>query len=55
MRVLVITAHADDLELSMGGTVRKFIEKGDVVDNVIMVDNGGRDEAIEKSTKLLGH
>ena len=55
MRVLVITAHADDLELAMGGTVKKMKDKGDIVDNVIMFDNGNRDEAIEKSTVSLGH
>ena len=51
MRVLVITAHADDLELSMGGTVRKFIEKGDVVDNVIMVGGSTRSPIIREEVE----
>ena len=36
MKVLIITAHPDDMEMSMGGTVKKLIDNGDQVDNIIM-------------------
>ena len=35
-KALVLTAHPDDLELSCGGTVRKIIDQGGSVDNLII-------------------
>lgn len=35
MRVLIVAAHPDDIELSMGGTVNKLKRRGDTVDVVI--------------------
>ena len=68
MKVLIITAHPDDMEMSMGGTVKKLIDNGDQVDNIIMCTDtqkklinkkfvvvNDRQEAIDKSTKILGH
>lgn len=55
MKVLVITAHPDDMELAMGGTVKRMIDNGDQVDNIIMCTDNQRKEAIDKSTKILGH
>ena len=55
MNVLVITAHADDLELSMGGSVKKWTSNGGRVDNIIMVSDEEREDAIDKTTVMLGH
>ena len=35
-KVLVLTAHPDDLELACGGTVKKFVDEGIQVDNAIL-------------------
>ena len=35
-KALVLTAHPDDLELSCGATVRKIIDQGGSVDNLII-------------------
>ena len=55
MNVLVITAHADDLELSMGGSIKKWTSNGGRVDNIIMVSDEEREDAIDKTTVMLGH
>ena len=55
MNVLVITAHADDLELSMGGSIKKWTSNGGRVDNIIMVSDEEREDAIDKTTVILGH
>ena len=35
-KILAITAHPDDLELSFGGSVHKWFNQGCIVDNLIM-------------------
>jgi len=55
MNVLVITAHADDLELSMGGSVKKWTSNGGRVDNIIMTTHRDREDAIDDTTRILGH
>ena len=55
MNVLVITAHADDLELSMGGSIKKWTSNGGRVDNIIMVSDEEQEDAIDKTTVMLGH
>ena len=36
MKTLVLTAHPDDLELSCGGTIKKIVDQGGSVDNLII-------------------
>ena len=55
MNVLVITAHADDLELSMGGSVKKWTKDGGTVDNIILTTDKRREDAIDDTTRILGH
>ena len=38
-KVLVLSAHPDDLEISCGGTVAKFVDEGNQVDNIILCSN----------------
>lgn len=46
--VLVVVAHPDDETISMAGTIRKHIDKGDKVYVVSMTDGvGGRDKSNE--------
>jgi len=53
-KVLVLSAHPDDLELGAGGTVRKLVSSGAKVDNLIMVPNVPHKRHLEISSKLLG-
>jgi LmbE family N-acetylglucosaminyl deacetylase len=39
--ILIVSAHPDDMEIGMGGTVVKLVEEGTVVTSVV-VTNGGR-------------
>ena len=55
MNVLVITAHADDLELSMGGSVKKWTKDGGTADNIILTTDKRREDAIHDTTRILGH
>ena len=55
MNVLVITAHADDLELSMGGSIKKWTKNGGRVDNIILTTDRQRESAIDDTTRILGH
>ena len=55
MNVLVITAHADDLELSMGGSIKKWTKDGGRVDNIILTTDRQRESAIDDTTRILGH
>jgi LmbE family N-acetylglucosaminyl deacetylase len=53
MRILVITAHPDDLEMNMGGTVKKLADKGDIIDNVVLCGDDSRKKYLEQTTKIL--
>ena len=39
--VVIISAHPDDMEIGMGGTVAKLVESGAVITSVV-ITNGGR-------------
>ena len=64
--VLIVVAHSDDEAISMGGTIKKHVEKGDSVYVVSMTDGVGareekindaavkRNQASKKSSECLG-
>ena len=53
-KILIISAHPDDLEISCAGTVKKFIKAGTVVDNLIMVPNVPHLKYLDSSAFGLG-
>jgi LmbE family N-acetylglucosaminyl deacetylase len=53
-RVLVISAHPDDLELSCSGTVAKFIDEGFEVTNLVMNGNLNHVKYLDTSSDVLG-
>tara|TARA_S200002703_G_scaffold109235_1_gene94987 strand:+ start:190 stop:780 length:591 start_codon:yes stop_codon:yes gene_type:complete len=53
-KVLVLSAHPDDLELSCGGTVAKFVNEGVHVDNIILCSNVPHKKFVPTSSKILG-
>ncbi|MCK5611728.1 PIG-L family deacetylase [Candidatus Pacearchaeota archaeon] len=57
MKVLVIGAHPDDVELGMGGTIAKYMQKGhDVMITVVTIpyEKEVRLKECEKSASILG-
>lgn len=64
--ILVVVAHSDDETISMGGTIRKHIENGDIVyvtsmtdgvgsrDNVTELDIIKRKKSADNASKILG-
>ena len=55
-KVLVLSAHPDDLEISCGGTVAKFVDEGNKVDNIIAtIDFNGQqiDGPVDEINSLL--
>jgi LmbE family N-acetylglucosaminyl deacetylase len=40
-RIVVISAHPDDMEIGMGGTVAKLTQAGNDVTSIILTDGGG--------------
>lgn len=54
-KVLVLTAHPDDLELACGGTIAKFTNEGTQVDNVILCSDVPHKRFLEKSSRILGY
>lgn len=54
-KVLVLTAHPDDLELSCGGTVKKFVDQGITVDNVILCGDVPHARWVEEASTVLGY
>ena len=54
-KVLVLSAHPDDLEISCGGTVAKFVDEGNVVDNIILCSNVKHKKYVPASSKILGY
>lgn len=53
-KVLVLTAHPDDLELACGGTVKKFVDEGIQVDNAILCGDVPHARWVDDSSKILG-
>tara|TARA_A100001011_G_scaffold365629_1_gene417459 strand:+ start:3784 stop:4386 length:603 start_codon:yes stop_codon:yes gene_type:complete len=53
-KILIISAHPDDLEISCAGTVKKFIKAGTVVDNLIMIPNVPHLKYLDSSAFGLG-
>ena len=53
-KALVLTAHPDDLELSCGGTVRKIIDQGGSVDNLIIYPYQEHKKYLPDTSKILG-
>ena len=39
--IVIISAHPDDMEIGMGGTVAKLVESNGLITSVV-VTNGGR-------------
>lgn len=52
-KVLVLTAHPDDLELSCGGTVKKFADESIQVDNAILCSDVPHARWVEDSSRIL--
>lgn len=38
--ILIVSAHPDDMEIGMGGTVAKLVEEGAAITSLIMTDGG---------------
>ena len=53
-KVLVLTAHPDDLELACGGTVARFVDEGVEVTNLIVCSNVPHKKYVPESSKILG-
>ena len=53
-KILIISAHPDDLEISCAGTVKKFIKAGTVVNNLIMIPNVPHLKYLDSSAFGLG-
>ena len=54
-KVLILSAHPDDLEISCGGTVAKFVDEGTKVDNIILCSNVNHKKCVAPSSKILGY
>ena len=54
-KVLILSAHPDDLEISCGGTVAKFVDEGTKVDNIILCSNVKHKKYVASSSKILGY
>ena len=54
-KVLILSAHPDDLEISCGGTVAKFVDEGTKVDNIILCLNVNHKKCVAPSSKILGY
>ncbi len=54
-KVLVLTAHPDDLELSCGGTVKKFVDQGTTVVNLILCGDVPHARWVEEASAVLGY
>ncbi len=53
--ILVVSAHPDDLELSCGGTVAKFIAEGARVTNLIMVGGVPHVKYLDNAAAKIGY
>jgi LmbE family N-acetylglucosaminyl deacetylase len=39
-QILIVSAHPDDMEIGMGGTVAKLVEEGAEITSLIVTDGG---------------
>ena len=53
-KILAITAHPDDLELSFGGSVHKWFNQGCIIDNLIMCHHQPHKQYLPKTSTILG-
>ena len=53
-KALVLTAHPDDLELSCGGTIKKIVDQGGSVDNLIIFPYQDHKKYLPETSKILG-
>jgi LmbE family N-acetylglucosaminyl deacetylase len=53
--ILVITAHPDDLEMSCGGSVAKWVSEGYNVINLLLVPNVSHGDYLPDAQKHLGY
>jgi len=53
-KILAITAHPDDLELSFGGSVHKWFNQGCIIDNLIMCHHQPHKQYLPKTSAILG-
>ena len=53
--ILVISAHPDDLEMSCGGSVAKWVSSGDRVTNLIMFSDVKHLRFLRMASRHLGH
>lgn len=57
MKILAFGAHPDDIEIGVGGTLRKYVSRGyDVLSVIVTIPNNDdiRSKEAEKSAKILG-
>ena len=57
-KVLIVAPHADDEVLGVGGTITKHIERGDIVDVVVVCDREGMNHQINQcmsARDILGY
>ena len=54
MNILVLSAHPDDLEMSCGGSVARWIAEGHTVFNMVMVTEVPQKDLLTKSAENLG-
>ena len=53
-KILAITAHPDDLELSFGGSVHIWFTQGCMIDNLIMCHHQPHKQYLSKTSAILG-
>lgn len=53
MRILIISPHPDDLEISMGGTAAKLIDEGNEVRSIILTDGHRSPRSFECSDEEM--
>ena len=54
MKVLVLSAHPDDLELSCGGTISKMKSMGATIDNFILCPYQDHKKYLTTTSAILG-
>ncbi|MFW9846321.1 MAG: PIG-L deacetylase family protein, partial [Candidatus Thorarchaeota archaeon] len=52
--ILVVAAHPDDETLGAGGTIRKHVQQGVLVDVLCMTGNESRNAEMEAACNILG-